>query len=309
MRKICLNGEILPESEAKVSVYDSALMFGDTVFEMTRSFKHKHFRLRDHLERLFRSIMYLRIPFDYTIDDVEQFCHAVTEANPFSENDEHRLMINISRGVLPIYREAAPLGTNLIITDFPLRWTTAGMGELFNTGINCAIPSQRTIPAPLLEPKVKNRSRIHYLMANIEVSRLKGENNWALLLDPDGYITEGTGCNFFIVKDSLIMTPEPRNILRGVSREFILEVWPLAFEKNIEPYDVFNADEAFVTGTPFCMLPVVSLDGIRIGNGKPGPIYTKLLEHWGLSVGVNIKEQIQEWDKGAVNGTSPYKFH
>jgi branched-chain amino acid aminotransferase len=309
MRQIWLNGKILPETEAKLSVYDSAFMFGDTVFEMTRSFNGIQFRLREHLTRLIQSAKYLRIPLTLSIDDLEYACYEVIEANDFESGDEHRLMINVTRGTLGIYKdvEGASQGPNVIITDFPLRWTTAGMGKLYDTGINCASPSQRTIPASLLEPKVKNRNRIHYLMANIEVSRLKGENNWALLLDPDGFIAEGAGCNFFIVEDGFVVSPEPRNILLGISRDYVKSIC-LNQERNLEPYDVYNAEEAFVTATPFCMLPVVSLNGVQIGDGKPGPLYTKFLEIWSDDVGVDIKKQIQDWDNGSPDGVTPYGF-
>ena len=309
MRNIFLNGKILPETEAKLSIYDSALMFGDTVFEMTRSFNQVQFHLAEHLERLLKSVKYLRIPLEMTIEDLEIACHEVINANPFPPEDEHRLMINVTRGILGLYREVAGVtsGPNVIISDFPLRWTTAGMGNLYDTGINCVVPSQRTIPASLLEPKVKNRSRIHYLMANIEASLFKGENVWPLLLDPDGYIAEGTGCNFFIIKGDTLFTPEPRNILRGISRDFVMEHF-YTVEKNLEPYDVYEADEAFVTGTPFCMLPVVSLNGIPIGEGKPGKRFEHILQFWGSNVGLDIKAQIQAWDQGEQEGASPYKF-
>jgi len=309
MRHIWKNGEILTESEGKLSIYDSAVMFGDMVFEMTRSFKGKHFKLREHLERLYRSIKYVRIPLEMTIDQMEDACHEITRANEFEPDDEHRLMINVTRGLLPIYGQTGRVGPNVIISDFPLRWTTAGMGRLFDTGINAVIPSQRQIPAHLLDPKVKNRSRMHYLMANIEASQMKGENNWPLLLDENGFITEGTGCNFFIVhKAGWLVTPEGRNVLRGVSRDFVCGLYDVETEGNLEPYDVYNADEAFVTGTPFCMLPVTSLNGVKIGDGKPGLLFSDLLYKWSKQVGVDIKAQIQAWDKGAVAGPSPYKF-
>jgi len=312
MRKIWLNGKILPETEAKISVYDSACMFGDTCFEMTRSFKGVQFKLQEHIDRLFMSAKYLRISIPYTKPEVELACQYIMEVNKdeFASDDEHRLMINVTRGILGIYQnvEGVTPGINVMITDFPLRWTTAGMGKLFDTGVNCAIPSQRTIPASLLEPKVKNRNRIHYLMGNIEVSRLRGENNWALFLDPDGYIAEGAGCNFFIVKDKKLFTPEGRNVLRGISRKWILDNAYDAKEANIEPYDVYDADEAFVTGTPFCMLPVVSINGIKIGNGKPGPVFDAILGEWSKDVAIDIKAQIQDWDKGGVEGTTPYSF-
>ena len=119
------------------------------------------------------------------------------------------------------------------------------MGALFETGINMVITSQRAIPASLMDPKIKNRSRLFYLMANIEASQFAGDNNWALLLGVDGFITEGTGDNFFIVKDGEVITPEGRDILRGISREYVLsELCPAldipVVEKNIDPYDAVS---------------------------------------------------------------------
>ena len=319
-RVVWFNGELVPESEAKISIYDSALMFGDMVFEMTRSFNKVQFKLREHLERLYASIKYVRIPLEMSVDEMEKHIHETIEANDplFAPDDEHRLMIDVSRGILSIYQGivGAHKGPNVIIADFPLRWTVAGMGKLFDTGINAVITSQRAIPAQLLEPKVKNRSRIHYLMANIEVSNYEGENNWALLLDPDGFIAEGTGDNFFIVKDNVIITPEPRNILRGVSRAYIFELAQMlglsCIEKNIEPYDVINADEAFMTGTPFCILPVSSLNNISIGSEPMGKITHRLLDAWSSETGVDIVGQIKKWDaergEQAASGPSPYSF-
>jgi len=320
-RVVWFNGKLIPEKDAKISIYDSALMFGDMVFEMTRSFNKKQFKLREHLKRLYASVKYVQIPLKMTIDEMEQHVYETIEANNpfFEEDDEHRVMIDVSRGLLSLYSGkvtgVAP-GVNVIIADFPLKWTVSSMGKLFDVGINAIIPSQRAIPAQLLEPKVKNRSRIHYLMANIEVSNYKGDNNWALLLDPDGYIAEGTGDNFFIVKNNEIITPEGRNILRGISREYIFELSKelgyKCIEKNIEQYDVINADEAFMTGTPFCILPVVSLNGTQIGNGKMGYITKSLLNKWSDNVSVDIIKQIKSYEgicKGAdPHAASPYQF-
>jgi len=153
-------------------------------------------------------------------------------------------------------------------------------------------------------------------MANIEASLMKGENNWALLLDPDGFIAEGSGDNFFIIKDKKIISPEGRNMLRGISRDYVMNVIgpDLGFEvieKNIEPYDVYNADEAFMTGTPFCMLPVTSLNDVKIGDGKVGQHFNSLLNQWSKNMNLNISNQIKQWNKadGQIDsGTSPYRF-
>lgn len=321
-RRVFFNGEMVAETEAKISVYDSALMFGDMVFEMTRSFGKKQFKLREHIDRLYAGLKILRIPLQMTPEEMVRACHQTIEANDalFQADDEHRLMIDVSRGLLGIYQgiEGLRKGPNVIIADFPLRWTVAGMGQLFDTGINAVITSQRAIPANLLDPKIKNRSRIHYLMANIEASQVAGDNNWALLLDPDGFVAEGTGDNFFIIKDGKIITPEGRNILRGISRDYILgEVCPAlgiaVEEKNFEQYDVYTADEAFMTGTPFCALPVTSMNGLAIGSGQVGPVFRKLLSCWSERVGVDIEGQIKGWDMargdaGTHDAPTPYRF-
>lgn len=320
-RVVYFNGEFVPEEEARISIYDSALMFGDMVFEMTRSFNGRQFKMREHLERLYSGIKILRIPLEKTIDQMEAAVEKTIERNrpAFADDDEHRILIDVSRGLLGIYQgiNGLPKGPNVIIADFPLRWTVAGMGHLFDTGINAVITSQRAIPADLLDPKIKNRSRLHYMMANIEASGHAGDDNWALLLDPDGFIAEGTGDNFFIVKDNAIVTPEGRNVLRGISRQYVIEtlgaqVGLPCYEKNIEPYDVYTADEAFMTGTPFCMLPVTRLNHVAIGDGKVGPTYQSLLEAWGENTGVDIAGQIRRWDEETVasgpRAPTPYSF-
>lgn len=321
MRLVNFNGELIPETEAKISIYDSALMFGDMVFEMTRSFQKEQFKLEEHIRRLYVGLKILRIPIDISQSQLIDECHRTIEANErfFAADDEHRLMIDVSRGLLGIYQGIDGLrrGTNVIIADFPLRWTVSGMGPLFAAGINMVITSQRAIPSSLMDPKIKNRSRLFYLMANIEASLMAGDNNWALLLGQDGYITEGTGDNFFIIKDGVVISPEGRDILRGISREYVMkslcaELGIECIEKNIEPYDVYTADEAFITGTPFCMLPVTSLNSLPVGDGVPGPIFNLLLETWSQRVGVNISKQILAWNEqdgqGVADAPTPYSF-
>lgn len=319
-RLVFFNEKFIPENEAKISIYDSALMFGDMIFEMTRSFKGKQFLLDQHVDRLLLGIKILRVPFKYTKKQVINFCYDTIEKNKyaFEKDDEHRLMIDVSRGLLGIYNgiEGLHSGPNLVIADFPLRWTVRNMGKLFDNGINAVITSQRAIPSMFMDPKIKNRSRLFYLTANIEASLFKGENNWALLLDINGFISEGTGDNFFIVKDNKVFTPKGKDILRGISRDYVInhlckKLKIEVYEKNFEPYDVYAADEAFMTGTPFCMLPVTSLNGLKIGDGARGKIFNKLLSRWNENVGLDIELQIKNWDKKnkkTVSGVTPYKF-
>jgi branched-chain amino acid aminotransferase len=318
-RVVYMNGKFVTEKEARISIFDSALMFGDMVFEMTRSFNKKQFKLAEHLERLNAGIKIFRIPLKLSMEELEDICYQVIEKNEpcFSKTDEHRLMINISRGPLGIYHEVfdGKLEPTVVIADFPLKWTVVGMGKLYDTGINAVVTSQRAIPACLMDPKIKNRSRVHYQMANIEASQFKGDNNWALLLDPDGFVAEGTGDNFFIVRDDVIITPEGRNILRGISRDYIFEITEEldmeCVESNIELYDVYTADEAFMTGTPFSILPVTGINGIGIGDKKMGPITKSLIDRWGKNVGVDLIAQIKSFNKEVEelgDVPTPYKF-
>lgn len=318
-RLVYFNGDIVPESEARISIYDSALMFGDMVFEMTRSFNKKQFLLDEHIDRLFAGLNILEIDPKLNKNDLKNICEKVQALNEnlFEKDDEHRLMINISRGPLGIYGGRVSdlkKEPTIIVADFPLRWTLTGMSRFFESGINCVIPSQRAIPATLMDPKIKNRSRMWYQMANIEVSKYQGDNNWALLIDPDGFITEGTGNNFFIVKNDEIISPEGRNILKGTRRKYIFDLAKQldinCYEKNIEPYDVASADEAFITGTPFCLLPVTHFRYQPVGDGKFGKITKLLLDKWSSNVGLDIKEQIINFDLNQnqkLESSTPYK--
>ena len=316
-RLVWINGNFVPESEARISIYDSALMFGDMVFEMTRSFNGKQFLLEEHIDRMYHGLKILEIPMTISQAEMVEICNSVVERNrsSFEIHDEHRLMIDVTRGALGIYKgvDGVHSGTNIIIADFPLRWTVSSMGPLFNLGINLVIPNQRNLSSQEIDPKIKNRSRLHYLRANLEVSHMKGERNWAVLLDREGFITEGTGDNVFMVKNNVVYSPEGRNILRGISRDYVINVLCPSLglevvEKNLEPFDFYTADECFITATPFCMLPVTSFQYQQFGDGLPGPIYTKLLNQWSSNVGLDIKNQIQSWQSEESGGVTPYAF-
>ncbi len=319
-RLVYMNGEYVAEKDAKISIFDSALMFGDMVFEMTRSFNQKQHKLREHLERLYRGIKILKIPIRQSIDELEDICYKTIEKNMpvFDEHDEHRLLINVSRGPLGLYSAIFDnkLEPTVIVADFPLKWTVAGMDELIDDGIHAVVVSQRAIPADLMEPKIKNRSRLFYQMANIEAANWKGKNNWAVLLGTDGFITEGTGDNIFFVKNDTVYTPEPRDILVGIARNDIIEICDeLAIpciEKNMGTYEAYDADECFMTATPFCILPVTYFNSYKLGNGKMGKVTKKLHDKWSEMVGMNIHQQIRDYsaevDRLNKSQPTPYQF-
>jgi branched-chain amino acid aminotransferase len=311
-RQVYINGTFVPEAEAKISIYDSALMFGDMVFEMMRSFNKKHFRLREHLERLYASIRSVRIPLEMSRRDMERAFYHTMEANAhlFDQKDEIRSLINVTRGPLYIYRHifGGKMEPTVVIACFPLKWVIGHTAKFYKTGVHAVIPSQRAIPAQFLDPKVKNRSRLFYQTANQQAA-LVDKDAWALLLDPDGFVAEGTGSNFFIVKDGALHTPEPRNILRGISRAYVMELAQElnipCYERNLESYDVITADEAFFTCTPFSIMPATRFDGLTLGDGKPGAVTMRLLKVWSEKVEIDIVQQALDYAQEIERESSP----
>jgi branched-chain amino acid aminotransferase len=319
-RVVYCNGQFVPESEARISIYDSALMFGDMVFEMTRSFNKIQFMLLQHLERMYRGIKQLQIPLKMTMQEMEQAIYRTIEANEpaFEPHDEHRLMIDVSRGPLGMYKMifGGVIEPTVIIADFPVKWTVASLAHFYDDGVHAVTPSQRAIPGQLIEPKIKSRSRIHLQFANQQVALVNDPNAMALLLDPDGFVAEGSGANFFIARDGVLLTPEGRNCLRGTRRAYLLDLARRlgieAHETNIELYDVVQADEAFFSSTAFSMLPCTKINGMTIGVGTMGPIFRRLIDSWSEEVGVDIIAQTKafaaEAGGGLATGTSMYRF-
>jgi branched-subunit amino acid aminotransferase/4-amino-4-deoxychorismate lyase len=162
-------------------------------------------------------------------------------------------------------------------------------------GARLVTPVVRHVPPRCYTPHIKHRSRLHFYLAERE-ARLRDPEAWALLLDLKGKVTETNGANFLIVERGAIVSPTTRNILPGVSRNVVIEIAeklgiPFA-EHDFSVSAAMNADEAFLTSTPYCIMPVTSIDGRAVGNGKPGPVFQRLLESWTEEVGVDIKRQI-----------------
>lgn len=288
-RQIWANGQILPESEARVSIYDSGSLYGDSIFEMMRTYNRRTFKLSEHIDRLYASAKYVEIDIPYSKYEIFS-AHEnllIENRHDFDEHDEIRSLINVSRGSLPIYERIVPRGTQVMIACFPLSWIIPHAYKVYSEGISAIIPAQRAIPAQFLEPKVKNRSRLHYRMAELDVKR-QNPDAWALLLDPDGFIAEGTGSNVFIVKNRELYTPQPRNILRGISRKYVMALARRlkikVFERNMELYDIMEADEVFFTNTPWSIVPVISINGMLIGNGRPGRFTKYLTYKWSADI-------------------------
>ena len=305
-RKVYFNGEFVPESEARVSIFDTGLMFGDMVFEMTRTYKQETFRLRHHLERLYVGIKTLEIDCGLTIDEMEEATHQTLEVNrpAFPQGLEAQIMHNVSSGPLALYETVFPDGLKPTVTIncWPLTWHLAKVADQYETGVHAVVPPQRSVPARLIDPKIKNRSRIYYQMANIQAGKVD-KNAMALLTDEDGFLTEGTGANVFLVKGGELFTPEPRNILRGVTRGAVMDLAAdlqvPVHEKDLEPYDMVTANEAFFTSTSMFLLPITKFNGLPVGDGNVGPMAKSLIAAFSDTVGVDIVAQAKQYKEEA----------
>ena len=300
-RLVYFNGSFIPELEARISIFDSALMFGDMVFEMTRSFRQRPFRLRDHLDRLYASIRYAQIDCGLTIDEMEEASQETVARNlPALEGLDFLIMHDVTRGGLGYYEGIIKEGLRPIVSInvFPLVRHIGLKADWYETGAHFVITPQQSVPSRFIDPKAKNRSRIYYKIAELHAGRME-KDALPLLTDEQGFVTEGTGSNFFIARDGEIFTPRPHNILRGVSRLTCLELAARlgipAHEADIEPYDVRAADEAWFSATMACMVPITRFDFHPVGDGAPGPIYRRILSAWSEEVGLDIAGQAHEY--------------
>jgi len=300
-RQVYFNGEFVSEQEARVSIFDSALMFGDMVFDMTRTYRQKPFRLRAHLERTYSGLRYLGIDCGLTLEAMEAATLETLARNlPALEGADAQIMHNISRGPLGIYKSVfgGCIGPTVTISCWPYWWHLAGYAPLYQSGVNAVVPPQRSVPAHLIDPKVKNRSRVYYQVANLQAQTVD-PGSWALLTDDQGLVTEGTGSNFFIVRKGQIYTAQGRNILLGITRGAVLELLSQlsipAREQDFGLYEVVNADEAFFTATSFGIMPCTRINGQAIGWGEPGDLTKRLIAAWSEMVGVDIVAQADEY--------------
>lgn len=316
-RVVYFNGHFVQESEARVSIFDSALMYGDMAFEMTRTYNRRPFKLREHLNRLYASLRLLEIDCGLTIDEMERISLETLERNLPTESADMdwQIMHNVSRGPLDVYRTAFPEGLRptVSINCWPLITHMGGFAPKYASGVHIVIPAQQALPAHLIDAKAKTRSRLHYQMALLQAARM-GAGRWPMLLDPEGFLAEGPGWNIFLVRNGELLTPEPRNILLGISRATTIELAresgiPVR-ETNLGRYEALQADEIFCTATTYALVHATTFEGQTIGSGGPGPIFQRLLEAWKNRVGMDFVAQadhyaarLPAWDKAQANGS------
>ena len=289
--QIWVNGKFVDRDKAQVSILDRGFRVGDVVFDTSRTFNGKVFKLREHLERFYSSLKYVRIDPQMSIEEMEKITLDVVRHNEKTRttlNDDYMISQIVSGGIGA--RGGQP--TIAIIID-PLgspRWAPA-----YTNGANVVISKTRSYSSQSLDPKVKHYSRLNFVLAELEATDMD-PTAIPLLLDLDGNVSESIGANFFIVSNGRLIVPSSESTLRGVSRSTIFELGKSlgipVVEEKLQPYDVYTADEAFLCSTPYCILPVGQVDGRKIGTTAPGPVTNQLLAAWSEKVGMDIVDQL-----------------
>lgn len=296
---VYLNGKTVPASKAHLAIYDAGVVLGATVTEMTRTFHKKLWRLGDHLDRLFRSLRYTRMNIGMSKDELADISQRLVDSNArlLDAKGELGLIHFVTAGEYPTYAgmagQAARTTPTVCVHTFPMPFEL--WAKKMQSGAHLVTPSIRHVPPQCYDPKMKYRSRMHYYLADHEARLVDAEAS-ALLLDLDGNVTETGGANFLIVEKETVVSPTTRNTLPGISRQMVIELCGklgIAFvERDFQVFHAINADEALLASTPYCLMPVTRINGLPIADGRPGPMFRRLLQAWSAQVGLDIVEQI-----------------
>ncbi len=287
-----VNGEIVPESRAAVSINDVGFLYGDAVFDTTRTFNGVVFRLGEHLDRFYNSLKYMRIDPGMTKREMADITMRVLEHNLTlrGANEDYWVSQRVSRGTRTPEGLSSP---TVVIECFPL--PLRARAYLYRDGLQLVTPSIRRTPPESQSPRAKVHNYVNIVQADLEV-KAQNSDAAALMLDVNGNLCEGMGANIFLVRDGEIYTPREQYILAGISRSVAVELaHELAIpvhETDLDLYDAYTADEVFVTSTSYCICPVASVNGSTPSNGAiPGPVTGRLMDAYSGLVGMDFASQ------------------
>jgi len=293
-----MNGQYIPASQCKLPIYDLGIVLGAAVTDFLRTFGGKPFRMGEHIQRFYRSGKYAHIEPPVSLAESHVISNKLLEHNRTAANGrELGLVYYMTAGENKAYAGAAGISDTLRTTyvqhTFPLPFEL--WRDYFVQGVHCITPAPRHWPPQCLSSKIKNRNRLHMWIGEQEI-KLADARAVPLYLDIHGNLTETAGSNFVIYCSGKVVSPRRSNILWGVSLQVLTEIlaeMQIPFiEDDIQVYDVVNADEAWMPSTPYCLAPVVKINGQPIGHGRPGPLWRKILDRWSQLVSTDIYDEI-----------------
>jgi branched-chain amino acid aminotransferase len=299
-RLVYVNGAMVAESAAVISVFDVGRMYGATFYESYRTFRHTPYQLEQHLQRLRRSLAYAGFLSALDFRRVEEAAQKTLEANRHltDKDDDFWICVEVTPGTtfpMPLAGQK-DLTPTVIAYSSPL--PHAEYARCYTEGKSAVTSLYRNVPPQSFEQRCKNRSRLSHFLSKRDAYRID-PRSFALMLDQDGFLTEGTGANIFLARGGTLYTPTTRNILNGISRCNVIRLAGRlsveVHEEDLNLYDAYTAEEAFWTTSSYCILPICSFDGRTVGGPYPGSIAKRLLDEWGREVGVDIVAQSQRF--------------
>ncbi len=274
--QIYIDGSWVSRKDAKVSVFDHGLLYGDGVFEGIRIYSRRIFRLDDHLERLYRSAHAIALDIPVPRRKMAEIVAEGVVRNK-CEDGYIRLVVTRGEGALGIDPASCPKPTIILIVDQVAVYPR----ELYEGGVRVVTSPTRQVSHEAVDPRIKSLNYLKNILAKID-ARVANAHE-AILLNREGFIAECTADNLFIVRDGAILTPSPQDgalegITRGVILQLAAEAGIPAKETRLTRYDLHIADEAFLTGTGAELMPIANFDGRPVGRGTVGPITIRLRE-------------------------------
>ena len=276
--KIYINGQIVPQEDAKISVFDHGLLYGDGVFEGIRAYNGKIFTLDEHLDRIYDSATAISLKIPITKAEMAEAIKQTMKANNLTDS-YIRLVVTRGVGKLGLDPNKCATPQIIIITDTIELYPKA----LYEKGLDIVTVTTIRNHFSALDPKIKSLNYLNNILAKVEsIQAGAGE---ALMLNKDGYVAECAGDNVFIFKNNILRTPpSSAGILVGITRNVVMklatEMGVQVREELMTRYDLYIADECFLTGTAAEIIPVVKIDGRTIGTGKPGKLTLDLLKRY-----------------------------
>ena len=272
---VYLDGKFVPSSEAKVTVFDHGLLYGDGVFEGIRAYNKRVFKLERHVQRLFHSARAIDLKIPHTHEEVADIILETCRRNHVVDG-YIRPIVTRGPGDLGLDPRKCTHGPSIIVIAQP--GIALYPKERYEKGLKVVTSSYRRVPPQSLSPSIKSLNYLNNIMARIEANQYGADE--ALMLDIHGYISEATADNFFIVQNHSLITPYSSTNLPGITRETVMELGEQnglrVIERPFSLFDVWASDEAFITGTAAEIGPVVEVDGRSIGDGTPGKVTRKL---------------------------------
>ena len=295
------NGEWVPNSEVVISPFDRGFTMGDAVFDVERTFDGKVFRLEDHMDRLYRSLQYARMDAGMSQDEMTELTLELVRRNEAARPTVGDFMVRqvVTRGPTDTGSQGNvtdDLTATVINIVTPVDF--ASYAHYYEKGAAVVIPSARSYSSDSVDPKAKHYSRANFVQAQLQVADID-PHGYPVMLDQQGNLTESVAANFFIVTDNVIRTSKDSSILQGISRKVALELAEQleieVVEEDLQPYDAYTADEAFLASSSYQLLPVSTVDKRRVGDEVPGPISRQLLAAWSEMAGLDIVDQAMNW--------------